>query len=55
MYNYCRKHSKNVTDVGQKKWFRYVVKGELANNKQLIYRYFTGFAPLLNREKRTFQ
>ena len=54
MYNYCRKHSKDVTDVRQKKRFRYVVKGEVANNKQLIYRYFTGFVPLLNREKRDF-
>ena len=54
MNNYCRKHSKDVTDVRQKKWFRYIVKGEVANNKQLIYRYFTGFVPLLNREKKDF-
>ena len=49
MYNYCRKHSKNVTDVRQKKWFRYVVKGELTNNKQLnlllFYRVRTPFKP----------
>ena len=55
MYNYCRKHSKDITAVRQKKWFRYIVKGEVANNRQLIYRNFTGFVPLLNRAKRTFQ
>lgn len=40
MYNYCHKHSEDVTDVRQKEWLRYmyIVKGELANNKQ-IYRY----------------
>ena len=43
MYNDCHKHSKDVTNgKDKKKWFRYVVKGELANNKQ-IYCYFTGF------------
>ena len=55
MYNYCRKHSKDVTDGRQKKWLRYmyIVKGELANNKQ-IYRYFTGFVPFLNQEYEDF-
>ena len=31
----------------------YIVKGELANNKQ-IYRYFTGFIPFLNQEYEDF-